>query len=400
MAGAAFDVYVVGAAEAGPEGQRRAAAAVAGRLGLPLDAVARALADKRLCAGQGMEQAAAQGLARELQALGAIAVVRQAGSATPPPTPFAPPHAQRATLAAQPQSGAFTSPQPGSGTFSPPRPPSGTFSPPQPGSGSFFSAPGTDPGRGDPFSAPSTGRFGAPPTNPGAADPFSAPTSPGLDLAPPPQAPASAQPSPFTRLPPPPASLELDVGPRTSSDEILRIKAGQSLGGASALNTSKVAATSSASGLAVDPESADAAHRVRCPKHGLYYDKRKASGCRKCLEPGRVMAADLERRAAPFKIYDFDDPPKRASVGLAVALAIGLIPAAAYAVRVGARQVHELRGEQEILSRKPGTDESLRRFDAINGAVDASPRRSLRNTALLWAVVSGGVLAGWYRFTL
>ena len=45
------------------------------------------------------------------------------------------------------------------------------------------------------------------------------------------------------------------------------------------------------SGLAVDSDAAADAYRVRCPKHGLTFDTRKASGCAKCMAPGRRMSA-------------------------------------------------------------------------------------------------------------
>src|SRR4030095_5551504 len=126
-----------------------------------------------------------------------------------------------------------------------------------------------------------------------------------LDIAPPKAAPAQAA---------------------ASSAERPRSTGGTSLPGASALNLTRMSSTTSPSWLSVDKEAAAEAYRVRCHKHGLLYDTRKASGCGKCLDKGRKLSAALEAKAAGIKIASFDNSIKRAFAGLALALVVGFIP--------------------------------------------------------------------------
>jgi hypothetical protein len=52
-----------------------------------------------------------------------------------------------------------------------------------------------------------------------------------------------------------------------------------------------------------------------------------------------------------------------------------------------------------MLSRKPATEEIVRRFEELNTTVDNASSRATRTTAIVWLVVSGLALAGWYRVT-
>ena len=172
------------------------------------------------------------------------------------------------------------------------------------------------------------------------------------------------------------------------------------LPGTSAMNAGRIAASTSGSGLAVDSAVQADAYRVRCPQHGLFYDTRKASGCRKCLEPGRKMSAAMEKKARGFKLLEIDDNPvKRAFIGIAIALVVGFIPAAYHALRVGSGDMRRIRAEQEVLSRKPATEEIVRQFEELDTSVGVSKSRSMRNTGLLWMVMTGGALIIWYRVT-
>jgi hypothetical protein len=168
---------------------------------------------------------------------------------------------------------------------------------------------------------------------------------------------------------------------------------------ASDVDLNGVAAGSPDSGLSVNNEVAAEAYRVRCHKHGLLYDSRKASGCGKCLDKGRKLSAHLEARAAGIKVASFDNGLKRAFAGLGLALVVGFIPAAYHAFRMGKRDIHRLRDEQEILSRKPATEELLQRFNELNTTVDNATDRATRTTGIVWLVVSGLTIAGWYRIT-
>jgi hypothetical protein len=68
---------------------------------------------------------------------------------------------------------------------------------------------------------------------------------------------------------------------------------------------------------------------VRCVQHGLYYDKTKASGCRKCLSVAREMAGHFQVRTPEERISGelSKHPAKWAFLGLALALFIGFLPA-------------------------------------------------------------------------
>jgi hypothetical protein len=261
---------------------------------------------------------------------------------------------------------------------------------------------------GDPPPAPSSSARPAPGK---AYDPFAPPPSSpdlGLGLG---LAAGGRGSSPPASAPPPVASrpagdkfvpreahepsLELDDSRGGSSQDLRRNTAG-----AAAMSAGRMTATSSGSGLAVDKDAAAEAYRIRCPTHGLFFDTRKASGCRKCLEPGRKMSADMEDEARGVKVADFENSPvKRAFMGLAIALVVGFIPAAYHSLRIGARELHRLRDEQEMLSRKPATEEIVRQFQELDTQVGEAKNKSMRNTGLLWVVVTGGTLIGWYRLT-
>lgn len=187
--------------------------------------------------------------------------------------------------------------------------------------------------------------------------------------------------------------LELDLGGR-SSDELPRARG--SLAGASAMNLKGITATSSASGLSV--EDATNAHSVRCTQHGLYYDKRKASGCRKCLASAREVVSTME--AAAFRGSALRaDPVKHAFIGLAVALAVGFLPAAYQTFARGAGEMRRLRAEQGILSGKPATEAVTIHWETLDQQVKQAHHDSAQTTALIWLLVTGGALAGWYRVT-
>jgi hypothetical protein len=150
----------------------------------------------------------------------------------------------------------------------------------------------------------------------------------------------------------------------------------------------------------VDSNAEADAHRMRCPKHGLFFDNRKASGCAKCLEPGRKMGVAMAEKARGFKLIEFEDSPvKRAFIGLAIALVMGFIPAAYHALGMGSREMRRLREEQEMVSRRAATEEIARRFEELDATVGVTKSRYMRNTGLLWVVISGGALVGWYRLT-
>jgi hypothetical protein len=96
---------------------------------------------------------------------------------------------------------------------------------------------------------------------------------------------------------------------------------------------------------------------------------------------------------------EFDNPVKRAFIGLAIALAMGFIPAAYHALGMGSRALGRLRAEQEIVSRRPATEEIARRFEEFDVTVAATKVSYMRNTGVIWVLVTSGALLGWYRLT-
>jgi hypothetical protein len=133
---------------------------------------------------------------------------------------------------------------------------------------------------------------------------------------------------------------------------------------------------------------------IRCPLHGLTYDRSSASGCMRCLQPARDVARAMEGRAAAGLNTD---PVKRAFVGLAVAVLVGLVPAAYYAVGINGAEVKRLRARQAELSDQPGTKEITDEFDALDAGVSRARGRGLRNTLVLWVLVSGAAGFVWLK---
>jgi hypothetical protein len=453
-----FDVFVVGAADPSPAGVNKIAGLIASRHGAPVEAVTRAIGGGSLRAGRGLTAAAAAQLVQQLNALGAVTDVRPVGAPTAitsaPATmagartavggfapqvtggfglkpltaadPFAPPTAADARLPTaigpgpmaplNPQPSALAPPQAalpplalGRDPFAPPGIGAGPspFAPP-PSTGAHSLAVGRDP-----FAPPGTGAGPSPFAPPGTGagpSPFAPPLQGARPGAPDPFAPPGAAPlAPTTPTPVDPFAdpggdqemkLELDRGPRPHArpaSNAVAAPAG-SLPGASGVNV-RLEATSSSSHMHVEEGTGNLAS-VRCPRHGLYYDKNKASGCRKCLEGARATATAFEAKAVGFRLGGYrDNPAKRAFTGLLFALIVAALPAAFHAFGPGAAEAKRLRVEQEELSRRTGTEEVLRRFDEIDDRVVQSRREAIRVTAGIWIVVTAGVMAAWYRIT-
>ena len=156
---------------------------------------------------------------------------------------------------------------------------------------------------------------------------------------------------------------------------------------------------SGSSGVAMDDDPKNL-NLVRCVQHGLYYDKTKASGCRKCMSPAREVAAKMMADAAPVHVGDLRrKPAKRAFLGLAFSLVLGFLPAVYYCFGPGAAEVRKVRVEQELLSRQPGTEEILKRFDQLDKQVGDLHNTATRNTAIVWVAVASVSMLAWYRIT-
>ncbi len=148
------------------------------------------------------------------------------------------------------------------------------------------------------------------------------------------------------------------------------------------------------------------ADTIRCPVHGLVYNRRKASGCVKCLASARAQARKLHdesvRSLSPlikggssFR----EDTLRRAFGGLTVALLVGFLPAAYYARWPNRDALLALRDRQAQISSLPATKESLARFDELDAAVDTAHRRGAGRTLVIWMLGTGIAGAVWIRVT-
>lgn len=409
MAGNLFDVFVVGSTDPSAAGETRLAAALSAKHGLPLTTVAKAIAAKNLRAGQGLDQAQAQALVRHLQTIGAVTVIR---AAIRPQGHTGAPSQVAGAPTGQPSPVPTMSP----GRSKPPTPP--------PGSGWQVAGPPI-------AAAPSLGAgataFGMPPLTPASpADPFApmAPASPrgqvgASDPFQPKHVPTPAiavkssagvttpPPSPVHHAQSSASGLALDRSAAASSLQLDRpepVSGEHPVLPAARTTTSELSlreiGMKASSGVAVDADPRNL-NLVRCVQHGLYYDKTKASGCRKCLASARGMVNKMEAaKETGFHVGDFRrKPARRAFLGLAFALVLGFLPAIYYCFGPGTTGVRRLRVEQELLSRQPGTEEIMQRFDELEAQVSDSHNQSTRNTAIVWVAISSVALLGWYRIT-
>lgn len=161
---------------------------------------------------------------------------------------------------------------------------------------------------------------------------------------------------------------------------------------------------------------------VRCPVHGLAYNRRQTSGCVRCLAPARARARTLEDAgvaesraggeppseteaedartgAGRWLRARFATPARRALFGLLVALVLGFLPAAYHARASTRGKAVELRRQQAEVAAAPITVETLARFDALDAQVDAIHLRGAKETLLIWLVVTGAAGFAWSRLT-
>jgi len=416
MAGNLFDVFVVGSSDPSAAGETRLAAALSAKHGVPLATVSKAISAKNLRAGQSLEQAQAQALVRHLQSIGAVTVIRPAGvraqghATTQSQSPYVP-RAQPSPVPAQTANrGKVATPSPGSGwpgaslaLGNDPTP-----APPQLGapSGGGFSVPSISPASvGDPF-APVTPGVSLSQT--GTHDPFQPKraTTPVLGVVSRPR--PSPTPSPPGQNHPSGSGLALDLTPGPKLELARGDRAGGSEEELSAARN-RASSTSAgslrdlgmgaASGVAMDEDPKNL-NLVRCVQHGLYYDKSKASGCRKCLSSAREVVNKMTEQAEGFHVGNLRrKPAQRAFLGLLFALVLGFLPAVYYCFGPGTAEVSKLRVEQELLSRQPGTEEIMRRFDELDVQVDDAHSQSTRKTSIVWVAVASVAMLGWYKIT-
>jgi len=388
MAGNLFDVFVVGATDPSPAGETRLAAALSAKHGVPLATVAKAISAKNLRAGQGLEQPQAQALVRHLQSIGAVTVIRTAagakaaGASQGPAAPRGP-STQAPTQRA-------TKPSPSAG---------GWPSTPSPAS----TAAEQFPHLAAPLQPASAVGKGPDPFQPRFATPVLATRSAG------PAAKASPTPSPspgsgLTVEASPGPKLELareKRGPASDEDEPPIPTRDRVPAPSVSASSLREVGMRGASGVSMDEDPRNL-NLVRCVQHGLYYDKTKASGCRKCMSPAREvaskMAAEAEAKVAHVGNLR-SKPAKRAFMGLGLALILGFIPAAYYCFGPGSAKARELRVEQELLGRQPGTEQVIKQFDSIDLQVNEQHEAATRNTAIVWIAITSVSLLGWYKIT-
>jgi hypothetical protein len=142
---------------------------------------------------------------------------------------------------------------------------------------------------------------------------------------------------------------------------------------------------------------------IRCPIHGLVYNRRQSSGCVRCLAPARELARKITQESgvppARRGLSLRGDPVRRAFGGLALALVLGFLPAAYYARSIARPEKTVLRGRQVEIASSPATPASLVRFDELDNAVDAAHVRGAGRTLLIWIVVAGVTGVVWTKLT-
>lgn len=356
--------------------QMHLSAALADRFQVPVTQVAQAVAGRNLRAGQGLDMARAQALAEQLAALGAMTEFRPSLAGRGP--------AQTGVARTVTTNGSHGTSKTelsllgdaSAGT------PSQLHLPTLVAAGAARTAVGRQ-------SAYDTGPLPLPHQLPSSSG-LRIPTS--LADA----GPAGLGPTPTpTRDPfaPPDEGVtgRLELAPARASEEP---RASQSVAGASGLTIARMGADTQPSGVPLGVDEGKS-HLVRCAAHGLHYDQRTASGCRKCLAPAAARA----RSMVPAKRSLHEQPAKRAFVGLGLALGLGFVPALYNARVLGTHEVVALRAEQAGLSQKVGTEDTLRQFDDLEARVGEAQGRSMRNTLVLWVLVAGGAFAAFYRAT-
>jgi hypothetical protein len=427
MPGNLFDVFVVGSSDPSAAGETRLAASLSAKHGVPLATVAKAISAKNLRAGQGLEQAQAQALVRHLQSIGAVTVIRPAGGTGARTQTHAPSPSQVSNVSnvsiSQPSPSVpspvartkMATPSPGSGwpgaaaaLSGTPMPTASNLQLGDAGGGGFSVPPIAPASSGDPF-APVTPAPVRVLLKTGENDPFQPKRAVTPVLGVPARARQGATPAPPAGLQAHPAAssgLALDVTPGPKLELARGDRGGSEEDPASAGARSSTSAGSlrdlgmgAASGVAMDEDPKNL-NLVRCVQHGLYYDKSKASGCRKCLSTAREVVSKMEEKATGFHVGDFRrKPAKRAFLGLVFALVLGFLPAVYYCFGPGTTDVRKLRVEQELLSRQPGTEELMRRFDELDIQVGDAHSQSTRNTAIVWMAVTSVAMLGWYKIT-
>jgi hypothetical protein len=400
MSAPVFDVFVVG--PVAPGGEAQLIETLAAQSGQPAAALGRALAEKKLRVGNGVARDVAEVIAHQMQAMGARTAITPSAPRGAAATPVqgvgapvtakgqgpaaglpvaAPPGSAAARLTLAPLGGTgFTASRPAPASAPALRPltlgstaPAPAATSPPPSSRPVHETPGlpvpvvTQDSPSQSYDVPSSiSSFALPATPAEPADPFGVPE-------------AAETPLELSRATAPP-------------------KRSLTLPGASGLNTDKILASDSSSGLALS-DLTNGGNMERCRTHQLIYDPRKSKGCRKCQEARRTAPPERRTNTTAPKHGLRNEPGKRALLGLALGLGLGFVPAVYYATQPGATEIVRLRAEQGELSQRAGTEEVLTRFDQIEAQVARSHNRLMAGTLAIWLITGGVVLVGFYRVT-
>jgi hypothetical protein len=188
-------------------------------------------------------------------------------------------------------------------------------------------------------------------------------------------------------------SAMTEVGAKRLAEELADLGAETLLQPAGvALPLSTKGARLAASSIATPPPK-NGSDIVRCPIHALSYDRSKSLGCLRCLQPAREAARAMQlgaRTRRDFRALGdlIRSPLQRAFAGLALALLVGFVPAAYYALRISGAEVKRIRARQAELSPLPGTQAVTEEFDKLDAAVSDVRSTGLKRTAVIWVMVS------------
>jgi hypothetical protein len=139
-------------------------------------------------------------------------------------------------------------------------------------------------------------------------------------------------------------------------------------------------------------EEKEGGQLVRCPAHGLLYNATQSAGCTRCLgthadQPFR-LAPELRQR-----------PRLWLTLGLALGLLLGAVPAALYAQNVKSGALYERRIEADTLRNSPARSKQLKRqLKKARAKITATRNRGIALSALLWIGVAAALMLLWYRF--
>ncbi len=140
------------------------------------------------------------------------------------------------------------------------------------------------------------------------------------------------------------------------------------------------------------PPADERGQLVRCPAHGLLYDATQSPGCIRCLGPSAEqpfrIAPELRKR-----------PRLWLTLGLALGLLLGAVPAALYAQNVKSSTLYERRIEADAIRRTRSKSKHFKKqYSKAQAKITATRNRGIAICALIWIGIAAGLMLLWYRF--